>query len=70
LASFALGIEGVEGLVETLVRGNACVDGAALFGHDGVHFSPRFDLPLMIPKNSGPDHWVPVMWRATADKLL
>ena len=61
LACLALGIQRIERLIEAFVRRDAGVDGAALFGHDGVHLAPRFCLFLVIPKNSGPDHWVPVM---------
>ena len=59
-----LRIEGIEGLVETLVTGDAAIDGAA-FGGDDTHFRPPF-----TPKNAGPDQWVPVIARAAADRLL
>ncbi len=59
-----LRIEGIEGLVETLVAGNAAIDGAAFWGNK-VHFRPPF-----TPKKAGPDQCVPVIARATADRLL
>ena len=53
-AGLALGMEGVEVLLETLLGGLAGVDGAsALHGHS--------------PKNLGPDQRAPVIARATSD---
>lgn len=61
----------VARVVETFVRGHPAVDGTALARlaeRDVVHSKSS---PLRRrPKNSGPDHGVPAMWRATADRLL
>src|SRR5260370_279268 len=54
LTGLPLGVEGVEGLLQSLVRGLAGIDGAsASVGH--------------TPKNLGPDQRAPVMARATSD---
>ena len=61
----ALGVERVELLLETLLGGLAGIDRAAeLAGRQGGQA-----LPLRRPKNSGPFHLVPVIARATADRL-
>ena len=61
----ALGVEGVELLLQPLLGGLAGVDRAAeLAGRRGAHA-----LPLRRPKNSGPFQRVPVIARATADRL-
>ena len=63
LTRFPLGIEGVKGLVEPLLRRFTGVDGAAprLAGH-GLVSAASFR-----PKNRGPDQRVPVIWRAISD---
>ena len=61
VAGFLLRIDGVEGLVEAFIAGDATVDRATLGrGQDGsAHRLPP--LPALSPKNFGPDHCVPVM---------
>ena len=61
----ALGVEAVELLLQALLAGLAGVDRAAELRRIGAAFS----LPLRRPKNRGPFHRVPVMVRATADRL-
>ena len=57
-AGLALGVEGIEVLLETLFRAFPRVDRAANSGHD------RY---LPTAKNRGPDQRAPVISRATAD---
>ena len=63
-ACFALGIDGVELLVQAFIRGHTAVDGAAFDGHFS-HAATMF----FTPKNAGPDQCVPVMFLAIADRL-
>ena len=65
-----LRVDRVEGLVEAFIAGDPAVDRATFGrGQDGsVHRLPP--LPAVSPKNFGPDHCVPVMCRAVADRLL
>ena len=75
LASLALGIQRVEGLFETLLSRFARIDCAPnlLLGYGAT---PSDDSPRLeragrssIPKNRGPDHRVPLMARATSERL-
>jgi hypothetical protein len=61
-AGFPLSVERIEGLLEILFRGFAGVDGSADPGRIGHPF-------FLVPKNSGPDHWVPVISLAIFDRL-
>ena len=58
-----LRIEGIEGLVESFVTGDAAIDGTA-FRSNKIHFRPPF-----TPKKAGPDQCVPVIARAAADGM-
>ena len=60
-AGFMLGVERVEILVETLVRGLPRVDCTA---DRGLRHHAAFPVS---PKNRGPDQWAPVISRAMAD---
>ena len=68
LAGRALGVEGVELLLQALLAGFPGVDRAADLGLDLGPAHPPLPV-LRRPKNSGPDHWVPVIARATAERL-
>jgi hypothetical protein len=59
LTGFSLGVEGIEGLLESFFRGFAGIDCAANPSGHGFR----------TPKNRGPDHRVPVISRAIFDKL-
>lgn len=74
-----LSLQAVLLLVQALVRGLACVDGATLFGRERrvvlggrFHAAPTFRARLVgfNPKNTGPEYDVPLMARATAERLL
>jgi len=65
---FLLRIDGVELLVEPLVRRHPAVDRTALARLGGGDF--RHQAPPFRPKNSGPLQCWPVMCRATAVRLL
>ena len=77
LAGFPLGFEGVEFLLQPLLRGLAGIDDAAqrLFlslGHLRAAARSSGSMGSLrrlssSPKNLGPDHWTPVMARAMAD---
>ena len=68
LAGFALGIEGVELLLQSLFAGLARVDRAAELPDDRLlHSDPR---RFFKPKNRSPFQRVPVMARAIADSDL
>ena len=67
-AGFALGVEAVEALLQTLLGAFPRVDRAADLGLALVPAHPPLPV-LRRPKNSGPDHWVPVIARATAERL-
>ena len=58
-AGFALGIEGVESLLQALLGGFARIDRAA----------QKYSFHDLGPKNNGPDHGVPVISRAMAVRL-
>lgn len=70
VAGFLLRVDGIEGLVQTFVAGDAGVDRAAPARdvRRGAHWPPA--LPSRRPKNLGPFHCVPVILRAAADRLL
>ena len=61
LAGLPLGIEGVERLLQPLLRRLPGIDRAAF--DPGTH-----GLAFFRPKNKGPDQRVPVMRRATSDR--
>ena len=67
-AGLALGIEAVEGQLQTLLAGLPALDRAADLALD---LGPAHAPPPVLrrPKNSGPDHCVPVIARATAERL-
>ena len=68
-AGLALGVEAIEVQLQTLLGTDfRRVDCAADLALDlGSAHAP---LPVLRrPKNSGPDHWVPVIARATAERL-
>ena len=66
-AGLALGVQAVEALLQTLFA-DFPVDRAADFGLGAA--PAHAPLPVLRrPKNSGPDHWVPVIARATAERL-
>ena len=67
-AGLALGVEAVEALLQTLLGAFPAIDRAADLA---LYLGPAHAaLPVLRrPKNSGPDHWVPVIARATADRL-
>ena len=67
-AGLALGVEAVEGQLEALLAGLAGVDRAPDLGLGAGSAHPPLPV-LRRPKNSGPDHWVPVIARATAERL-
>ena len=75
VAGIALGIDGVVLLVQPLVGGLACVDGAAQAALQGLahRLAPFFLAGAFVgalsPKNSGPDHRVPVISRAIIERL-
>ena len=66
LACLALGVQGVELLLEPLLARLAGVDRAAELADRCLHAA----LPGASPKNSGPFHRVPVIARAMADSDL
>lgn len=68
MTGFPLRVQGIERLIEPFVCRNAGVDRATFLGHNGVHFALR--SVLTRPKNTGPDHCVPVMCLAAAERLL
>ena len=71
LARLPLGVERVEGLLETLFGGLSGVDGAANRRFVPVLMGgPRFLSLCFRPKNSGPDQRVPVISRAISERLL
>ncbi len=57
-AGLTLGVERVEGLIQTLLVGFAGVDGTTQFLRLGAHW---MDLTRLRPKKRGPDQWAPVM---------
>ena len=59
LARFALGVQRIEVLLQSLFGGFAGVDGTASYR--------RFQRHVVNPKNRGPDEWAPVIRRATSD---
>ncbi len=67
-AGLALGVQAVEGQLEAFLAGLPGVDRTADLALDlgSAHFPPPV---FRRPKNSGPDHWVPVIARATAERL-
>ncbi len=67
-AGLALGVEAVEGQLQALLAGLPRVDRAADLALDLGPAHPPLPV-LRRPKNSGPDHWVPVIARATAERL-
>ena len=77
MARVALGVDGVVLLVQPLVGGLAGVDGAAQAAlQDVAHRRDPFFLAgffaaagALSPKNSGPDHRVPVISRAIIERL-
>ena len=70
LRGIVLGVEGIEVLFQSLVGGDAGVDGAAnLLRSSGVHDRASFDGLSRSPKNLGPFQRVPVMAKAILDRL-
>jgi hypothetical protein len=70
LTCFSLCMQRIEILFESFFRGLADVDRAAQrLMLVGAHF---VDRPVLgrVPKNSGPDHWVPVILRAMTERLV
>src|SRR5581483_2011869 len=68
VARFLLRVDGVELLVEPLVRGHPAVDRTAFARLGGGN--SRHQAPPLRPKNSGPLQCCPVMCLATAVRLL
>src|SRR5882724_5959905 len=73
LACLALCIERVEGLFQTLFGRLPRVDGATHHSFSIQTHWASCDLAFadsrLIPKNSGPDHRVPVIRRAISERL-
>ena len=70
LRGIILGIEGVEVLFKPLVSRDAGVDRAAnSFRRSDLHAVDLFDGLSRRPKNFGPFQRVPVIAKATFDKL-
>ena len=71
LRRILLGVEGIEVLFQTLIGGDAGIDGAAnLFCSSRFHDAPdSFDGLSRRPKNRGPFQRVPVMASAIFDRL-
>ena len=67
-AGLALGVEAVEGQLQAFLGAFPAIDRAADLGLDLGSAHPPLPV-LRRPKNSGPDHWVPVIARATAERL-
>jgi hypothetical protein len=64
-----LGVQRVEVLLKPMVGRHAGVDGASnRFGSPGLHRRTSDD-GLSRPKNLGPDQRVPVMVKATSERL-
>lgn len=60
----ALGVEGIEGLFESFLRGFAGIDGTPNYLLTFRHDFPRLPSFFFRPKNRGPDQRVPVIVRA------
>ena len=70
LRGIILCVEGVEVLIEPLVGRNACIDRTAdQLRRHGLHDDVPFDGLTRKPKNFGPFQRVPVIAKATFDRL-